>query len=124
MTRLALKTETATFRRTQASSSTQFRWLVFVSKASGISVFKSTYFDGLRIKGFDLTYLRKGYARNDLIAPEDADPVGERHGAAVRAGSQKHAAAKTKVADPVAEGMVLIYSSGDEMYEWVRSCPR
>ena len=68
--------------------------------------------------------LRKGYARNDLIAPEDADRVGERHGAAVRAGSQKHAAAKTKVADPVAEGMVLIYSLGDEMYEWVRSCPR
>ena len=31
-----------------------------------------------------------------------------------------HAAAKTKVVNPVAEGLVLIYFLGDEMYKWVR----
>ena len=88
---------------------------------SQVDVFRRSPHKGLRL---DFGDLRKGYARNDLIAPEDADRVGERHGAAVRAGSQRHAAAKTTVADPVSEGMVLIYSLGDEVREWVRSCPR
>eukprot|EP00928_Gymnodinium_smaydae_P025917 TRINITY_DN20507_c0_g1_i1.p1 TRINITY_DN20507_c0_g1~~TRINITY_DN20507_c0_g1_i1.p1 ORF type:complete len:508 (+),score=47.99 TRINITY_DN20507_c0_g1_i1:64-1524(+) len=105
--RHAEQTYTVTFDTSQTNE-----W----EDATIVSYINGSYNVRLRSSG----KLRKGFARDNIVAPEDAERMGVRHGAKVKAGSQNHAAAKTKIVDPVDEGMVLIYSLGDEMYKWVR----